>query len=252
MKKTGQTYTLEELTDFHTHILPCVDDGSKSAGESLEMLRMSAAQGVKRIVATPHFYAKKDSPEAFFSRRNRAVSELREELLRTGKDEALPSVCVGAEVAFFSAMRMSRETPRFCIKGTELLLLEMPFEDWTYSMIDDVCYLKKERGIEPVIAHIERYFGLFERRMLDELKDAGVHIQVNAESLLHFSSRQRILKLIKEGYIDLLGSDCHNTGTRSPRLAPALEVIDMKIGREAADAIIRCGKELLLGAQTVL
>ena len=49
------------MIDFHTHILPLMDDGSKSIEESIKMLKMLSAQGVKRIVATPHFYANDES-----------------------------------------------------------------------------------------------------------------------------------------------------------------------------------------------
>ena len=55
------------MTDMHCHILPGMDDGSRSAAESLSMLEASAAQGVDRIVATPHFYAGENSPEVFLS-----------------------------------------------------------------------------------------------------------------------------------------------------------------------------------------
>lgn len=65
------------MTDMHCHILPGMDDGSRSAAESLSMLEASAAQGVDRIVATPHFYAGENSPEVFLSRREHAYERLK-------------------------------------------------------------------------------------------------------------------------------------------------------------------------------
>ena len=55
-------------TDFHSHILPGMDDGSRSVEESLGMLRMEAKHGIRRIVATPHFYARQNSPTEFLDR----------------------------------------------------------------------------------------------------------------------------------------------------------------------------------------
>ena len=57
------------VTDFHSHVLPGVDDGSASVEESLAMLRLAAQQGIRRVVATPHFYPRYDDLERFLERR---------------------------------------------------------------------------------------------------------------------------------------------------------------------------------------
>ena len=56
---------MEGIIDFHSHILPGIDDGSADPEESLELLRRSARQGIRKMVATPHFYPRYDSPEKF-------------------------------------------------------------------------------------------------------------------------------------------------------------------------------------------
>ena len=65
-----------DIVDFHSHILPCVDDGSKSFEQTTEMLYETSNQGIKSIVATPHFYASSDIPEKFFKRREAALTKL--------------------------------------------------------------------------------------------------------------------------------------------------------------------------------
>jgi len=69
------------LVDFHSHILPGVDDGSASIEESLKMLQAEAGQGITHVVATPHFYPRYDDPERFLERRN-AASEALQQLTR--------------------------------------------------------------------------------------------------------------------------------------------------------------------------
>ena len=64
------------MIDVHTHILPGIDDGSKSVEMSLEMLRILASQGVTTVVATPHFYATRNNPESFYEDRQRAREQL--------------------------------------------------------------------------------------------------------------------------------------------------------------------------------
>ena len=68
------------VTDFHSHVLPGIDDGSTDVAESIALLRMEAEQGIRHVVATPHFYPRHDSPERFLNRRARSETELRREI----------------------------------------------------------------------------------------------------------------------------------------------------------------------------
>ena len=89
------------LIDFHSHILPGIDDGSKALEMSIQMLRMEAQQGIGHVVATPHFYPQYDTPERFLRRRAAAEIALREEMQ---KHTDLPALSVGAEVYYFSGI----------------------------------------------------------------------------------------------------------------------------------------------------
>ena len=107
--------------DFHSHILPGIDDGSASVQQSVEMLRMEAEQGIKYVVATPHFYPKHDTLEHFLARRTRAEARLREEMT---KHTGLPEVSVGAEVYYFSGISESDAIRDLTIAGKKFILLE--------------------------------------------------------------------------------------------------------------------------------
>jgi protein-tyrosine phosphatase len=87
--------------DFHSHILPGGDDGSRSVNESLKMLSLDADQGIRRVIATPHFYANHDTPERFLKRREAAWSHLREAVEGFS---GLPEIVLGAEVYYFPGM----------------------------------------------------------------------------------------------------------------------------------------------------
>ena len=86
------------VTDFHSHILPGIDDGSTSVEESIALLRMEAEQGVEHVVATPHFYPNYQSPEEFLQKRADAELKLRREM---EKYEGLPRL-VWAQKYIFS------------------------------------------------------------------------------------------------------------------------------------------------------
>lgn len=208
------------MIDFHSHILPQMDDGSASVQMSHAMLQMQHQQGISGVIATPHFYATQDDPESFLKRRQAAVEAL-------GQTE-IPLIC-GAEVAYFEGMGRSDALSKLCIGQTDLLLLEMPFAPWDARVIGEVAELSAASGVVPVIAHIDRY-RLQLRKWGDELLSRGVLFQCNATAFLQMGSRGWALKQLAMDRIRFIGSDCHNLTTRKPNLAEAAEVIRKKLG----------------------
>lgn len=218
------------MTDFHMHVLPEMDDGSKSVEMSLGMLERSYACGVETVAATSHFYAWENSPQKFLARRGSAYERLRE--AAEGRED-LPRVLLGAEVCFFDGVSGMDELEELCLEGTDLLLLEMPFTRWTERMLREVETIQRG-GLLPVAAHIERYLDFQPRAMLNEFFDLGVYIQCNASFFLDRRAR-RALKMFRAGEIRFLGSDAHNLSSRPPNLGGAAEALRKKLGREEWD-----------------
>lgn len=248
-----------EIADIHTHILPGFDDGSRSSAESFAMLSELYRQGVGRVVVTPHFYARRDEPDLFVKSRDAAaehlVGRIGELIADAGAhgegDIRLPDIYLGAEVTFFNAISICPELDRMCIRGTRYLLVEMPFDNWTGAMLQELYVIKNKLGITPIIAHIERYFSLFNRDMLDEMISEGMLVQSNAEAFLHLGTRRRALKLLEDGRIHLLGSDCHNTEKRAPNIKDALDVIEKKLGTDVIDKLCESGRSILESAEPI-
>ena len=245
------------IADTHTHILPHFDDGSQSSAESFSMLRELYLQGVDSVIMTPHFYATDEEPISFIERREAAVSRFLGrigELLENAVEREganIPKIYLGAEVEFFNAMCICTMLDRMCICGTRYLLVEMPFDHWTSSMIEELCAIKNRFGIIPVIAHIERYFSFFNPSMLDDLISEGIMVQSNAESFLRLSSRRRALQMLESGRIHLIGSDCHNINKRAPNMGDAIEVIEKRLGVDAIERLCENSKEILAQATPV-
>ncbi len=222
------------FTDFHSHILPRLDDGSKSDEETLQMLRASRQQGVKRIVATPHFYPHLWSPEEFLKKRERSIEDLVSAVAsRKAEGEEFPEVYVGAEVAYFSGISKCEWMKKLCLSGSRIMLVEMPFERWSDIVLRELLDIKSGLDIIPVIAHIERYFSCQPREFIDELFNQDVLIQFNAESFLNGKTRKRALSLLEDGQIDFIGSDCHDLVSRAPNLGEAYKIIDKKLDNDA-------------------
>ena len=89
------------MIDFHSHILPEMDDGSKDAKMSLAMLQMEREQGVTEVVFTPHFYAQQDTVAHFLKKREQSVRRLEAaaqqagvELLAMNSRESFNATCL--------------------------------------------------------------------------------------------------------------------------------------------------------------
>jgi len=158
----------------------------------------------------------------------------------------VPLLVMGAEVAFFPGMSGVKELPRLNIENTKYMLLEMPFEKWSSLNMREVRSLITNRGITPIIAHIERYFPYQQRKSdIEELLDLGVAVQTNAEALIEGSQKRNILKLLDSGKIHLLGSDCHNMVERRPNLDSAVKIIETNIGASCIERINLVGQRIL-------
>lgn len=220
------------MIDFHTHILPGIDDGSRDIQMTEEMLKEELRQGVSLICATPHFYAHRMSFDEFLENR-KAAADLTAELLDARPE--LPDILTGAEVYYFQGMGKASRIRELCVTGTDTILVEMPFAQWNEDVLSDIDALIYKQHLDVVVAHIERYYEFQkDKRIWDEVFDLPVTRQVNAGSFLKGWHRTRfVTKILKAHPETLVGTDCHNMDTRRPNLLDAHTVIQKKLGSEA-------------------
>lgn len=217
-----------KIIDVHSHILPGIDDGSQSVKETRMMLALAAGQDVDYMIATPHFYAYKQTVEDFLMERELAYVKLSTIL----KDE-YPEIIFGAEVAFFSGISRAREIDKLTIEGTNILLLEMPFRPWTKDDMKEVKELIEKRKLKIMIAHIERYFSIRENcKKIQELLKLPVYVQINAGSMEKWMTRMKIYKILKNKKVIFLGSDCHGIKRRIPNIPNGRNRLKKKLGDE--------------------
>lgn len=215
------------MIDVHSHFLPAIDDGSNSAAQSEQMLRTSFEQGVDVIVATPHFYAWNTNPKQFLSRRQKALESICYDA------SSMPRILLGAEVAYYDGLQHSEDLKLLCIGKSRLLLIEMPFESWTERTVNSICSLPANQEIVPVLAHIERYlhFGA-NRKWLPVLQEKGVLIQSNCGFFLSRMQGRKAVKMLRQGAIQFIGTDCHNMQDRRPNMELLVQKIASTAGKE--------------------
>ena len=218
------------MIDFHSHILPGIDDGSKSVEETLQLLRMLSDQGIKIVCATPHFNADRISVDDFLEKRTASYKSL-EGILT----DDLPEIRQGAEVAYYEGISRMESLSKLCIDGTGLLLIEMPFTAWTEFTVQEMIQLSCSGNMRIVLAHIERYLPYLKKSVLNRILETDILLQVNASFFNDLPTRRKALKMLKNGDIQLFGSDCHNTSVRPPKLSDALCIVEKKMGAEYLD-----------------
>jgi len=212
------------VIDWHSHILPGVDDGSRDVAESITMLQALSEQGVDTVIATPHFYANDEPVASFIQRRENAYRELQAHL-----PESAPEILLGAEVRYYPGISRLDGLRNLRIDNTKLLLLEMSFTKWTEYTVGELIELASGGDMIIILAHIERYLSMQSGKVWDRLYDSGILMQVNASFFEGFS-RRKALSLLENGGIHFIGSDCHNMTSRPPQMSKAFEAIEKKLG----------------------
>ncbi len=236
------------MIDFHTHILPAIDDGSQSMQESIQMLEEEKEQGVESVVLTPHFYATHDAVSSYLKKREDCYQKLLKETkaLEDQSGEAFPRLYLGAEIYYFPGIGRAKMLSELCIRGTDVVLVELPFAQWTKEIYDDIKEIIEKQNYTVVLAHIERYFEFQKKKEIwKEMFELPLYAQMNGGSFIDRKKQKFCFKFMKKDSEILMGSDCHNMRYRLPNLFEARKSVEKKFGSEALDEIDELSEELL-------
>lgn len=208
------------MIDLHSHVLPGLDDGVRSIGESIELLRAAHDDGIERIAATPH--VREDYPTTPHEMEVRLA-----EVCGAAREAAIPvDVLAGGELDLAYAARLDDgDLRRFGLGGNpSLLLLEFPYLGWPLQL-HEVVFDLQLRGFRVVLAHPERNADVqLEPERLRPLVDGGVVVQLTAAALdgrLGGAPRSAARRLLDARLAHLVASDAHAPGVRSVGLRGA-------------------------------
>ncbi len=204
--------------DYHTHILPKMDDGAKDVDTSLEMIKMLKSQGVDTIVSTSHFYSHRESIASFKERRKKRYEEIME------RNPEVGNIILGAEVAIEMGLSEKKGLETLRMGDTEYILLELPYAPYSSRIEEEITNIQLGLGLTPIIAHINRYTASYtENQMKSILELSGVVYQINNEVFKSWGGTRFVMNLIKQGYPLIFGSDTHNTDSRKPNFDDFVE-----------------------------
>ena len=221
------------LIDIHCHILPKVDDGPDSVEESLKILKDMKRQGIKHVIVTPHY-----RPEMFEPSMKRVIYSYRH--LRDIAYEMGVSMSLGCE--YYRNEQIiehmdNRKRPSMA--GSRYVLIEFSMND-LFPTVRNYVYELITHGYQPIIAHVERYFCCQKMEKIQELKDMGALVQLNAGSVLGeegWKLKIFCLDLMKKDLVDFIASDTHNTSDRKLNLKKCASYVTKKMGKQYAERI---------------
>ncbi|TNE75368.1 MAG: capsular biosynthesis protein [Bacteroidetes bacterium] len=194
--------------DMHSHLIPAIDDGSKSMEQTLVMLAKFESMGFRKVITTPHIISDtyKNTPENILSGLN-AVREAATNLGLTIEIEAAAEYYY--DETLLQKLKNGEELLTF---GDKMLLFEFSFHSEPVRT-EELFFELKTRGYKPVLAHFERYlYYLGKPEIANSLRENGVLIQLNLNSLSgHYGPeiKKQAEALIDNGWVDFVGTDCH-------------------------------------------
>lgn len=226
-RKKKQFEGLLSDVDMHSHLLPGIDDGVDSLEEAIEVIKGFQHLGYRKLVTTPHIM------HDFYRNTPENILPLLEEVKQAVARENIPIELEAAAEYYLDEHfidLIDTDAPLLSF-GNNYVLFELSFAARPLNLREAIFNLQT-KGYKPILAHVERY--LYFHKNIDELvelKNTGIYYQLNLLSLSGYYSkgvRQMAQKLVNQGLIDFIGSDCHN-GNQLISLSQVLNSAEMNV-----------------------
>ena len=234
------------MIDFHSHIIPNIDDGSTSMKDTINMINEALQAGFTEIISTSHYIQKYYDLDCF--EREKILDIIKKKV--SEKKEINIKLYLGSEIYFTpEIIELIKNKKASTINNTRYLLFELPMNTKPL-FVKEMVYELMQNGYIPIIAHPERYSYVQENiRYIEELAGMGVLFQSNYGSIIGMygnSAKKTLKKLLKNNLISFLGSDVHGTGQIYPKIPKALKKLRKILSIEELE------KLTTLNAQKVL
>ena len=240
------------MIDIHSHILPGLDDGAESLGESLKMARMAEADGIIQMVATPHLFR-----GSFVNNGLDVIEKTKNDLQTLLKSEGITlELFHGTEVYVTHNLieKVIEERENLVVNHGSYMLVEFP-SGHIFPGVKDLLFEIMTEGLQVIIVHPERN-RVFQSDpgFLCELINMGAFCQANSGSftgVYGHEVQETVFRFLDWKYLHFLGSDCHNTRSLSPNLSKARDKIEEMAGKEAALALVLSNPQAMLAGEDI-
>lgn len=238
------------IIDVHSHILPSLDDGAADMKESIEMIRSSCGQGIRHVIATPHYSGqfRKTSPDK--------IRRMCREVQKTVNKEHGIGIKIypGQEIMYTgNTVNLLRDRKVLTMADSSYVLVEF-LSSADYTDLYRAARELKMHGYRPIIAHAERYGCLRKKGRVEELRKNGAYIQLNYSTVggrWHKAPVRWSRRMLRKRNVDFLGTDMHNMRSRKPTTESAVRWMKSHLSGHYAWKIMYGNAEKMIANEKV-
>jgi len=237
------------MIDFHNHVLPGLDDGSKTMEQTISMLNHAISQGITDVICTVHYqHPKMDGIEINLKIVSDSLQKVQKQI-----GEKI-NLHLGAEVFYLPNLLEIRRDPLTVFGHGKYMLIEFQTHQLPPNY-DEELYKLVMSGTVPIIAHPERYKSIQDDiSIVEKLINSGCLMQIDAGSLIgHFGAncKNTVIKLLKQNMVHFMGSDAHNDGKRNFCLKSAVNICEELIG-DLTEKLVFDNPQKLLNGENII
>lgn len=225
------------LVDLHLHLLPGIDDGSKSIDETLEMARTLASLGYTKLAPSPHARSEYASLDAAV-----CATKLDEVRAALARESIALELFSNAENFFLEDSLMpsiASSTARVLGRG-KVLLIEAPYQG-PLPMLADLVFRMKVKGVTPLIAHPERCFEFEKKGRAAEMVRAGALLQLDMGALVgrYGKTAEKLARqFLSDGLYAVAATDLHSPVNAKAWVSDSLKALEKAVGAKAYQALV--------------
>lgn len=237
------------MIDFHSHILPNIDDGSKSIEETVQIVKEANKAGFNKIISTSHYI--ENTYEEEESKRKIWVDELN--LILKEKNINI-EIELGNEIYITSNIITLVQNKQASTIGKKHILFELPFYDKVIGL-ENVIYDILEKQFVPIIAHPERYKIVQENpNIVYDWIEKGILLQANFGSIIGQygnKARKTLQLLLTHNMIHFFGSDVHRENTIYLKMPEILKKLAQILDKEKIEELTYINAKKVLDGQEI-
>lgn len=238
------------MIDFHSHIIPNIDDGSSSLEESINLIKEAEKAGFTAIISTSHYI------EGYYDYNQEERKKYLENLYNAENNDKNVKLYLGSEIYITEDMfELIEQEKASTINNSRYILFELPMNSKTF-LAKEIVYRAIEKGYLPIIAHPERYTYVQEDiNYARELSNMGALFQSNYGSIIGMygnHAKKTIYKLLEDDLIQFLGSDVHREGQIYNKVPKILKKLEKIISKKKIEELTQINAEKVLNNENIL
>ena len=233
------------MIDIHCHILPNVDDGSKSLEESIEMAKIAESEGIKKIVNTSHYH-----PDFKFKKGEELI-EILKNFNDTLKTQGIDvEVVLGNELYYtYDLIENFDQLDFYSLNNSKYILIEFSPNNFPNNLVDIVYEIRLRKYI-PILAHVERYPKIQDDpNIIYDCINEGALIQINASSVVGkngVEAKKTTKILLDNDMVHFIATDAHSSTKRRPLIKETYDYISKLYGEDISQKLFLENQEYIL------